>query len=682
MRVKPADILLLTLLALFALSLPLTAVADAGGMAETDTLLMFVGEDVEVLSIASRRQESAWQAPAVAEVVTREEMWRRGVRTLSQALEMPPGFYMARKEWGSEGYLRGIPDSTLLLYDTVPLGSDATKSLQPLDYELSLAPVKRVEIVRGPGSVLWGPDAFAGIINVVPMTGKDLDGVEAGALYGGPGDQGAVYLNMGQDAGEWDGFLSLSGRTGQEDDTTCNIVRFWRDGKRAYPYPDRFGEETPGRSRYLEASGRFSFRDWFTVSGLLSDYKKPYAITGPANEKKDQELTWPEQRSGPFGYVKLEAKRDLDHVSAIRFMGSYSWINTDFGIIDRTLDQKEDTFYGELIYDRSFFAGKGLFTGGLSYREKTVQNAPVWQSYFPDYVAQEKTTFLPIYSLEDYDDRLWSLFGQYTHKIGNFDLLIGIRNDNHDQYKDALSYNGGVVWTPRPEWMVKALYGTAYRTPFARQLLGSEKPELEEIETLNLQVAWRPSHMGDVSLCGFSSKLKNHLMEDPYAGLSKPNQQRIYGLEAAARFSPLKDLDLSANLTLLNNSGPDETYRYVKYWTPEPVYEDLKFPYDTGPKRLFNLMGTWRPVDRVILFARLGYHSSTQLIYPRADKFSSIPDVWLLDVSATVQDVGVPGLDLQIAIRNLTNHHYETAGTYSTIRGEPFSAQVVLRKRW
>ncbi|MBW2204134.1 MAG: hypothetical protein JRF52_08545, partial [Deltaproteobacteria bacterium] len=47
-------------------------------------------------------------------------------------------------------------------------------------------------------------------------------------------------MNMGRDGGEWDGFLSLSGRTIEEDDTTSNIVRFWGDdGKNAYPYEDR-----------------------------------------------------------------------------------------------------------------------------------------------------------------------------------------------------------------------------------------------------------------------------------------------------------------------------------------------------------------------------------------------------------------------------------------------------------
>jgi len=660
-------------------------VAASGGTASTknDTELMFVGEDVKVLSIASRREEGAWQAPAVAEVITRKELWKQGVKTLSEALEMTPGFYMAQKEWGSESYLRGIPNSILLLYDTVvPMGSDVTKSLQPLDYELSLAPVKRVEIVRGPGSVLWGPDAFAGIVNVVPLTGKDLDGVEAGVLYGGPGDRGAVYMNMGHDGGEWDGFLSLSGRTIEEYDTTSNIVRFWGDGKQAYPYEDRFGEEKPGRSHYLEASGSFSFRDWFSISGLVSDYKRPYAISGPEESGGEQDLTWPESRSGPFGFIKLEADRRLDSSSGLGFAGYYNWRNVEYEIIDRNLDQEEKSFYGELIYDRSFFAGKGVFTGGTAFRKTDVKNAPIWESYFPDYVAQKKTTFLPLYSLEDYDDRLWSLFGQYTHEMGDFDFSIGLRNDDHEQYKDALSYNAGVVWTPRPEWMFKALYGTAYRTPFARQLLGDEKPELEEIKTLSLQAGWEPSERGGLSVCGFSSKIENHYMEDPYAGLSEPNHQTINGVELKGHFSPLKDLDFSANLTLLDNSGPDETYRYVKYWDPDPHYEELNFPYNTGPKRLFNLTGTWRPVKRVTLFARLGYHSSTQLIYPRANTFHSIPGAWLLDMTTTFNDIIMPGLDLQIAIRNLTNNNYEVPGTYTAISGKPFSAEVMLRKRW
>ncbi len=192
-----------------------------------DTMLMFVGEDLDMLTIASRREESASQAPAVARVISREEFKTDGSFTLAQALDRTPGFYMARQEWGTKPYLRGIPDSVLFLYDTVPLLSDMTKSVHPLDEELSLAPVKRIEIIRGPGSVLWGPDAFAGIVNVVPLTGRDVNGVETGAYYGHPGDARGFHINAGHDAGLWDAFVSISGRETAADDRVGNVAAFW-----------------------------------------------------------------------------------------------------------------------------------------------------------------------------------------------------------------------------------------------------------------------------------------------------------------------------------------------------------------------------------------------------------------------------------------------------------------------
>ncbi len=662
---------------------PLRAESQEPSAGPNDTLLMFVGEDLEVLSIASRRQESAWQAPAVAHVITREEMKDRGIQTLSHALEMEPGFYMAKKEWGTQPYLRGIPDSVLFLYDTVPTGSDISKSLHPLDHELSLAPIKRIEILRGPGSVLWGPDAFAGIVNLVPMTGKDLEGMETGILYGGPGDQRAFYANLGHDAGLWDAFFSVSGRKGGQNDPDYNVVRFWKDDVTAVPPEERYGRKRPDDPHYLEASGRFSYGDWLTLSGLFSDYQKNYTMT-----RAEGDFSWGETRSAPFGFIKLEAKKNLDRSSALRFTGSYSSLNPEYEIIDKTLKQKERTAYGELIYDRSFLSGKGLFTGGLSYRNKEIGDAPIWTSYLPGFLGPENSKSVPLVTAKDYNASLWSVFGQYNQKVGNVDLLVGLRNDAHDEYGNHLSYNVGAVWSPEPQWMMKLLYGVAYRTPFARQLLEEGQPDMEEIKTLNLQVAWKPSPRAGLSVTGFVSRIEKHIMEDPYAGLSLPNQQNITGLEIEGHFSPVKSLDFSANLTLQDNDGPSETYHYNDYsnvridGTVVKHFTDLTYPYDRGPGALFNLTGTWRPVERVTAFLRLGYFSERNLIFPRSAEILSVPGVWLLDMSATIRDIGLPGLDLEVSVRNLLDRHYETPGTYGLIQGDPATVWVALRKRW
>jgi outer membrane cobalamin receptor len=673
---------------LFLLALLLAAgrpdPAGAGAGECPDTMLMFVGEDLDVLSIASRREESASQAPAVAEVITRQRLEKEGAFTLAQALDRTPGFFMAEKEWGTQPYLRGIPDSVLFLHDTVPMLSDTTKSVHPLDPELSLAGVKRIEIIRGPGSVLWGADAFAGIVNVVPMTGRDFCGVETGVWAGGPDTPRGFHVNAGYDAGAWAGFLSVAGRETAADDRTANLVRFWGgEGDGPVDPSERYGRLQPERPQYLEITGNASIGDWLSLSGRFSEYSRPYAISN-----RERDLTWRESRDTPVSYVKMEARKEVDSNSAVRFTGYYSAMDSDYEVIDLDFSPSEKTAFSEFLYERDFLSGRGLFTGGVSFRRKQIDSAPVWDSYLPDFLGPESEGFLPGITETDYDSELWSFFGQYTHKIGPVDICLGLRHDEHDIYADRLSYNAGLVWSAAPSWTVKTLYGTAYRTPFARQLLSEEEPGLEKVTTFNTAVTWKPAERLELELGGFVNRIDDHIMEDPYAGLSNRNHQTIRGVEAGGRVRPVDGLELGMNLTLLDNSGPDETYRYndYSYIRPDGTVVDhfttLSYPFDTGPQSLLNLTAEWEPLQGVSLFGRLRYFSEQELIYPRNESTITLSGAWLLDLTATAEDIMGSGFDMQCRIRNAADQDFELPGTYSVIEGESFRIQLELKKHW
>jgi outer membrane cobalamin receptor len=682
--------LLLSVTIFLCVSTPLWAEEDTPPPRE-ETMLMFVGEEIEVLTIASRREQSAWQAPAIARVLTQKELRDRGAYTLSDGLKNVPGFSMARKEWGTQPYLRGIPNSALFLYDTVPVGSEVTKSIHQLDLDLSLWSIKRVEIVNGPASVLWGPDAFAGIVNVVPMTGKDLTGIEAGVLYQGPGDHLGFFANAGTDQGLWDGFISVSGRRGEEDDRLFEIVKFQGDGVWPLPPEERLGEGYPGESEYVEASGNFSYDDWLNLSGRISYNKKPYTMTSGEGS-----TSWGESRISPFGFLKLEAKKQLNRTSAVKLTGFYSELKNEHEVIDQTQTQKEKTTYAEVVYDRSMMAGTGIFTGGVSFREKHVRDAPIWQGYLPGYLESNNPIFFPIILEQSYDSRLWSVFGQFHKTVDNFNMFAGLRRDMHKDFEDQTSLSAGVGWSPSSSWRYKLMGGTAYRTPFARQLYEEGNPDLEEIRSLNLQIAWeKPRRMG-FSATGFYQWLDDHVMEDPYAGLSLPNEQRIYGLELEGHYSPHPSLNIEANLTLLENSGSDETYRYLSSIEIDDegniirLYDTKTYPYDLGADSLFNLMVTWQPSDRVSLYARAGYTASRSLIYPRDSAYERDNDYeilsasgdWQLDVTAVIRDVLFPGTDLDLSVKNLRDNDYHTPGTYDLIGGRPITVQAVLRIRF
>ncbi len=657
--------------------------AEGAAAPKNHTMLMFVGEDLGMLSIASRREEAAWSAPAVAKVVNREEFLKKGRTTLAEVLELTPGFYMAPRESGTQPYLRGIPNSVLFLYDTINLGSDMSKTLHPLDYELSLAPIKRIEIIRGPGSVLWGPDAFAGVVNLVPLSGKDVNGVQVGVMGGAPDSRAGAYVNVGIDRGWGDGFFSITAREGQEERGSANVVRFFGDGQQTVAPWFRYGHENPGKGKYLDTYGRISLGPWITLSGKLSHYSKPYSVF-----EETGQFAWLEKRSTDWGYVKLEAQKRLAHDLGVRFTGSYERTEPETDIIDMSTTQSEKTGYLELVCDKGLWRGKGLLTGGISYRRKRVKNAPIWNAYFPEFLGPDNLAFLPQLTETDYSTRLFSLFGQYVHKVGSLDLVAGVRYDNHDPHKDHLSYNAGAVWSGGRDWVLKLFLGTAYRTPFSRQLLEEDTPDLEKITSICAQLSWKMNHRLHLGITGFRNRLYNHIMEDPYAGLSQANNQTITGVELEAKVAMGKGLTLEGNLTLLDNNGPDETYRLLDYVFISPEgdivkhYKDIYYPYDLGPETLANVSAEWEPIDRITAFLRVGYASSYPLVAPRNHGEAEVDSAWVADGALTVKRFPFPNSQLEFEIKNLTNRHYSIPGIYSLRKAKGTSAEVWLRMNW
>ncbi|MCP4116865.1 MAG: TonB-dependent receptor plug domain-containing protein [Desulfobacteraceae bacterium] len=661
-----------------------------------DTMLMFVGEDLEVLSLASRREEAAWKAPAIAEVVTREKIENAGDATIADILGKSTGFYVNESERESVPYLRGIPDSVLFLYDTVPIGSAANKSYHNIDNEIFLAPIKRIEIVRGAGSVLWGPDAFAGVVNAVPLTGKDFQGVESGIGMASLDEARSAFIKYGVDKGRWDSFVSVSAKAAQEDEGSFNVVRFWNDGGDPSPLEERFGNDTPGDSKYYELYSSMSFDDWFTLSARVSGNNKIYTVSDWSGD-----LVWKEERSNPTQIIKLEASRSTGVDSGIRFTGYYTNNEVNLDIIGKAFDQSERSFYGELIYDRSMFAGDGLLTAGASWRKTTFKDIVVWNDFLPDLLDKENIDLLPQTQTEDYENNLGSVFGQYRHKFTNFELWAGVRSDAHDRFEDKVSYSLGAAWNLFPDLIFKAIHGTAYRTPFTRQLAYDDVySHLERIESTNFQIAWKPEEKGKVALTLFRNGIDNHVLEerDLGVGFSTPNSQTILGAELEWDFRITENLSVSGNITALDNSGPDETYTYGRYYIKDPStgafklesFKTENYDYNVGVDTMVNLALNWNLTPNITFVPELRYFSEAQLHYLHENKADihapvkkitmECSDVWLMDMHLKINDVFPFCVDF--FVENLFNEHYETPGLNSLKEGKSFNAGVLVRMKW
>ncbi len=647
----------------------------------SNTMLMFVGEDLDVLSIASKKEEAAWSAPAIADVITREDISKRGDLTIAQALDGVTGFYIEKNEKGSVPFLRGIADSILFLYDTVPMGSGVQKSDHMIDREISLAPVKRIEVIRGAGSVLWGPDAFAGVVNVVPMTGRDFQGIQTGVIGSTQDREKGGYLNFGTDQGTWASFLSVSALSAKEDDKDLNLIRFWNDGITPEPIDTRFGSGSPDTSHSIEFYGNFSLGHWLTLSAKVSDSKKAFAVSD-----WNHDYSWEESVSSPARIFKVEASKELDMDSGIRFTGYYSQIRSVYEIVDAGFSQEETSAFGELIYDRSVFTSTGLLTLGSSWRQDRYEDIPVFQSFYPEFFVVENTFVVPVIDPFDFANELISVFGQYRHKFDRLELWAGARHDNHEQYADKTSYSLGAAYS-FSDYILKSLYGTAYRAPFAKQLDESKGGNLEQISSLNFQLSWKTGN-NKAALTFFRNEIDNHVIEDRYvgAGLSTPNSQTIEGVELEYNLRLTEDFKVSGNLTLLDTKGPPETYLYNDFSFIDDAgnviknFQELNYDYDPGAEIMFKAMAAWNITKNIVLVPEVKYVSERTLFYPLQDVTKTYDDIWLADVNLLVTDL-FP-FDLGIHFKNIFDSRHNIPGFYSIDKHDGFSAAVVLKMKW
>lgn len=169
------------------------------------------------------------ETPAVATLITREEIVRSGARDLIDVLNMVPGFFFGVDVFGAVGLgFRGIwghEGKILLLLD----GQEMNETLYMTTVYGNHYPVdliERIEIIRGPGSVIYGGTAELAVINIVSRTPENLDGVAVTAKngqMGGTNSRSSISLYAGHVFDKLDDLsvsLSLSMGDGIRSDDT------------------------------------------------------------------------------------------------------------------------------------------------------------------------------------------------------------------------------------------------------------------------------------------------------------------------------------------------------------------------------------------------------------------------------------------------------------------------------
>jgi iron complex outermembrane recepter protein len=237
---------------------------------------------VEVTT-AAKAPEQVWKTPAAIYVITQDDIRRSGATSIPEALRLAPGVEVARTssgKWsiGIRGFGTGLSRDVLVLID----GRSVYTTLLAGTYwevqDTLMEDIERIEVIRGPGGTVWGPNAVNGVINIITRNSKDTQGALA-SLGGGNEEQGFLNTRYGGNNGK-----GLSYRVYAKAFNRGSEYHFDNDNY------DRWGAVQGG----FRADWVKNQRDSFTLQGdlyderlgetsVLSSYTPPFSRSAAGN---------------------------------------------------------------------------------------------------------------------------------------------------------------------------------------------------------------------------------------------------------------------------------------------------------------------------------------------------------------------------------------------------------------
>jgi len=637
--------------ALFALALALYGPFDRFAFAAADPsgdLTRLDLEDLMKLEVtaAAKHPQSAADAPSSVTVITAEEIRRFGYRTLAEALRSVRGFYSSYDRnygyVGVRGFLRpgDFNDRILLLVNGHTYNDDIYQQayVDPT-FGIDMEAIERIEIIRGPGSALYGGNALLAVINVVTATGSERPGVRPLAETGSFGrKRGQVSVGHVFEDGV-DVFASGS---------VLDV-----DGPHELFYPELASPETSfGVARDADAERALSFfgsaryGNWSVQGGANTREKHvPTGSYGTTFGDSDTKTV----DSRPFAELSYASTELLSDTSATARAYYDSWYYHGTYVIGSGPDRVKNEDVGS-----SHWGGAEIRLRREMFRDNALTVGSEY-TYHPH--AHQENFNLGGEKLLD-DTRSFATFGIYGQDewtvVPGVDVVVGGRFDRSYGGETHLSPRGALIWSPRPETRVKLLYGEAFRAAnlyeqyYATPAVGFLEPaklEPERMTTYEVAVEqelWFHAH-GTVAVYHYEI---DHLID----------QTTVDGPDGTL-------------LQFRNLGSARATGAEVELRVPLPGGISARAAYclqDARAKGGRRLTNSPRHLASTAMLFPLPFGASAGaellVVSPRLTlRGKSLETVTLANLTLTT-GTGIPNLDFAAGLYNLLNQHYADPG--------------------
>lgn len=579
-------------------TLALAASSAFGVEPQPDLLALSFTELVnEKVQVASLTETTLLDAPAVVSVITAAEIQRMGARDLRDVLRYVPGFELGVRSFGyTEIGLRGIiTDNTekiRILLDGLPVNENLEGSATIVFGDLALDNIERIEIIRGPGSALYGTNAFVGVISIITKAPPATGGSHTVGLRAGSFD-----TRVGSLQSSWSGVKLRTALFLHYLETDGDHQPVARDALQLLPVPNWYSTLNAGISLAGSAQGHTDeFRRKLTVQ-LKAEYGDFFLNAAALDAEKGPNINqiWvvsahseahPTQIQGNAGYrwQPNPSWEIVPRVYALHYKADNLWNSFPNGY--RIPDGQGGTVtYSQGRYDRN--GATQLTTGGDlratwtastehtvvvgASREQQKLYANVNQENVPGFGPERMVDAAPLLP-GNLERTLSSAYMQEQWRPQDeLGLTAGLRLDRYSDAGDSVNPRLALVWQALSPLTLKIMYGEAFRAPtfvesylyvFGGLIRGRQDNRPETIKTGEVEVIYRHRDWALTRLTLFRSRITNLLLLVPQAGgaieyQNSPENTVVEGLEAEVKLTLSNQVDGFINYS--TQSGRNES---------------------------------------------------------------------------------------------------------------------------
>lgn len=384
----------------------------------------------------SKEPQQAFRSPVAIYVITGDEIRRSGATSIPEALRLAPGVEVERIDsgrWsiGIRGFGSRLTRSVLVLIDGRTVYTTLFAGTYWEAQDVDMRDVDRIEVIRGPGGVIWGPNAVDGVINVITKPSTDTQGLLVNARTGN--------LDLGETS------VRYGGRKGH-----------------SFTYRVYVKAENETHERHVDGN---DYDDWRKAqAGFRADWNEGtrglFTLQGDAYDEEVGEGAGAVSYTPPYSQTLF----GYEHLSGANILGR--WQRTfspgnDIQVqayVDRTNHRELNLADYRTTFDIDYLQRMKLGTRQEISFGVGARAIPIY-----DPIVVSGLTFTPIHRT----DQLYTAFFQDEMSLvpEQLTLSVGTKllHTNFTEFEPEPSAR--LAWTPTAKQTIWAAYTHAVRTP-------------------------------------------------------------------------------------------------------------------------------------------------------------------------------------------------------------------------